>query len=133
MNAICYVLPGGIALRLMPDIFPPRQTVYRWFARRCDDGTWKKINHHLIVRDRERTGRQASPAAAVTASQGVGRWHVDQPVRDGLLGCITSLDAGFLDLGGCEEPRSCRETHVRIMSTMNPIDLIYHSASGYLT
>ena len=71
VNAICYVLRGGIAWRLMPDTFPPWHTVYRWFARLRDDGTWETINHHLVMRDRERTGREASPTAAVMDSQSV--------------------------------------------------------------
>jgi transposase len=56
VNAICYVLRGGIAWRLLPDSFPPWRTVYRWFARLRDDGTWETINHHLVMRDRERAG-----------------------------------------------------------------------------
>ena len=71
VNAICYVLRGGIAWRLMPDSFPPWRTVYRWFARLRDDGTWETINHHLVMRDRERVGREASPTAAVMDSQSV--------------------------------------------------------------
>lgn len=71
INAICYVLRGGIAWRLMPDGFPPWETVYRWFARLRDDGTWEAINHHLVMRDRERAGREASPTAAVVDSQSV--------------------------------------------------------------
>ena len=49
----------------MPDTFPPWHTAYRWFARLRDDGTWKTVNHHLVMRDREHTGRGASPTAAV--------------------------------------------------------------------
>jgi putative transposase len=71
VNAMCYVLRGGIAWRLMPDSFPPWRTVYRWFARLRDDGTWETINHHLVMRDRERSGREASPTAAVMDSQSV--------------------------------------------------------------
>jgi transposase len=71
VNAICYVLRGGIAWRLMPDSFPPWRTAHRWFARLRDDGTWETINHHLVMRDRERTGREASPTAAVMDSQSV--------------------------------------------------------------
>jgi transposase len=26
---------------------PPLSTVYRWFARFRDDGTWETINHHI--------------------------------------------------------------------------------------
>ncbi len=71
VNAVCYVLRGGIAWRLMPDTFPPWGTVYRWFARLRDDGTWETINHHLVMQDRERVGREASPTAAVIDSQSV--------------------------------------------------------------
>jgi transposase len=71
VNAICYVRRGGIAWRPMPDCFPPWRTVYRWFARLRDDGTWETINHHLVMRDRERAGREASPTAAVMDSQSV--------------------------------------------------------------
>ena len=56
-----YVLRGGIASRLMPDTFPPWRTVYRWFAWLRNDGTWEVINHHLVMRDRKRTRREASP------------------------------------------------------------------------
>jgi transposase len=33
VNAIFYVLRGGITWRLLPKDFLPWQTVYRWFAR----------------------------------------------------------------------------------------------------
>ncbi len=46
-------------------------TVYRWFARFRDDGTWERINHHLVMLDREWVGREASPTAAVIDSQSV--------------------------------------------------------------
>ena len=71
VNAISYVLRGGVAWRLMPRCFPPWRTVYRWFARFRDDGTWEVINHYLVMRDRERVGRGASPTAAVVDSQTV--------------------------------------------------------------
>jgi len=71
INAICYVLRGGIAWRLMPEGFPPWRTVYRWFARLRDDGTWETINHHLVMREREQAGREASPTAAIVDSQSV--------------------------------------------------------------
>jgi putative transposase len=71
VNAIFYVLRGGIGWRLLPDSFPPWQTVYGWFARFRDDGTWEAINHRLVMLDRERVGRDASPTAAVIDSQSV--------------------------------------------------------------
>ena len=71
INAIFYVLRGGIAWSLLPKDFPPWPTAYRWFARFRDDGTWERINHHLVMLDRERVGREASPTAAVIDSQSV--------------------------------------------------------------
>jgi len=68
VNAIFYVLRGGTAWSLLPKDFPLSLTVYRWFARFRDDGTWETINHHLVLLDRERTGREASPSAAVIDS-----------------------------------------------------------------
>jgi transposase len=53
----------------MPDTFPLWHAVYRWFARLRDDGTWETINHHLVMRDRKRSGREAGPTAAVIDSQ----------------------------------------------------------------
>jgi transposase len=38
VNAIFYVLRGGIAWRLLPTDLPPRTTVYRWFALWRDTG-----------------------------------------------------------------------------------------------
>ena len=71
VNAIFYVLHGGIAWSLLLKEFPPWPTAYRWFARFRDDGTWERINHHLVMLDRERAGREASPTAAVIDSQSV--------------------------------------------------------------
>jgi putative transposase len=71
MNAIFYVLRGGVPWRMLPEHFPPHQTAYRWFMRFRDDGTWKTLNHLLVMRDRERVGREASPSAAVIDTQSV--------------------------------------------------------------
>ena len=71
VNAMFYVLRGGIPWRMLPPCFPPRQTVYGWFAAWRDGGVWQAINHRLVMLDRERVGREASPSAAVIDSQSV--------------------------------------------------------------
>ena len=71
VNAIFYVLRGGVPWRMLPPCFPPRQTVYGWFAAWRDAGVWQSINHRLVMLDRERAGRDASPSAAVIDSQSV--------------------------------------------------------------
>lgn len=71
VNAIFYVLRGGIAWRLLPSDLPPWQTVYGWFSRFRDSALFEKINHALVMADRERIGREASPTAAIIDSQSV--------------------------------------------------------------
>ena len=71
VEAIFYVLRGGVPWRMLPLCFPPRQTVYGWFAAFRDAGVWEAVNHHLVMLDRERAGREASPSAAVIDSQSV--------------------------------------------------------------
>ena len=50
---------------------PPWGTIYRWFAKFRDDGLLEKINHSLVMADRERVGREASPSGAIIDSQSV--------------------------------------------------------------
>jgi transposase len=71
INAIFYVLRSGCPWRMIPDSFAPASTVYRWFVRLRDEGIFQTMDHHLLMRDRERVGRQASPTAAVIDSQSV--------------------------------------------------------------
>jgi len=71
VNAIVYVLRGGIAWRLLPTDLPPKSTVFRWFALWRDRGVFEAMNHLLVTADRERVGREASPSASVIDSQSV--------------------------------------------------------------
>ena len=71
VNALFYVLSTGCQWRLLPRDFPPRSTVQGWFYRWRDDGTWQRINHHLLMAAREAAGREASPSAGVIDSQSV--------------------------------------------------------------
>ena len=71
MSAIFYVLRAGCAWRMLPKDFPPMTTVYGWFLRFRRVGLFETLNHHLLMLDRERVGREASPSAAVIDSQSV--------------------------------------------------------------
>src|SRR5215217_1123559 len=71
LNAIFYVLRGGIAWRLIPKDLPPKSTAFGDFSRWRDEGLFGRINHHLVMADRERVGREASPTAVVLDSQSV--------------------------------------------------------------
>ena len=73
MNAIFFVLRGGCPWRMLFCRRISRRTKrnYRWFTRFRDDRTWDRLNHQLVMQDRERVGREASPSAAVIDSQSV--------------------------------------------------------------
>src|ERR1700712_1836200 len=111
VNAIFYVLRGGIAWSLLPKDFPPWPTAYRWFARFRDDGTWERINHHLVMLDRERAGREASPTAAVIDSQSVKTTE---------SGGIRGFDAGKKIKG--------RLRHIVVDTLGLMVGLVVHSA-----
>jgi putative transposase len=49
----------------------PKSTVFRWFSSWRDTGLFETINHPPVMADRERVGREASPAAAVLDGQSV--------------------------------------------------------------
>ena len=70
-NGIFYVMRAGCPWRLLPSDLPPWGTIYRWFAKFRDDGLLEKINHSLVMADRERVGREASPSGAIIDSQSV--------------------------------------------------------------
>jgi transposase len=71
VNAIRYVLRGGIAWRALPHEYPPWQTVYHYFRLWRLDGTWERANAHLRAQVRVRAGRTAGPTAAILDSQSV--------------------------------------------------------------
>lgn len=68
---IFYVLRGGCPWRMLPEHFPPRQTIHCWFTRFRDDGTWARLDHHLVMQVRQRVGFGAGPVAAVVDTRSV--------------------------------------------------------------
>ncbi|WP_031556169.1 IS5 family transposase [Parvularcula oceani] len=71
IEAIFYVLRSGCPWAFLPKSFPPEGTVRHWFARLRDEAVFERMARALGVIDRERTGREASPSAAVMDSQSV--------------------------------------------------------------
>jgi transposase len=71
VDAMLYVLRGGIAWRMLPHEFPPWQTVYDYFRLWRIDGTWERINTALREQLRIRVGRDPEPSAAILDSQSV--------------------------------------------------------------
>ena len=71
VDALLYVLRGGISWRSLPHEYPPWQTVYDYFRRWRDDGTWERIAATLRERVRVKLGREPTPSAAIIDSQSV--------------------------------------------------------------
>ena len=69
LEAIFYVLRGGLAWRLLPECFPPWASVYDQFRRWRRAGTWERVNHALRERARALAGRSPEPSAAIIDSQ----------------------------------------------------------------
>lgn len=58
LNGIMYVLRGGCEWRMMPHDLPPWQTVYGYFNRWSEDGTWESVNAQLTKKAREHAGKK---------------------------------------------------------------------------
>lgn len=49
VEAILYLLRGGLAWWMLPPVFPPATTVQRYFYAWRDSGLWQTINHYLLA------------------------------------------------------------------------------------
>jgi len=71
INAILYMVKGGIPWRLLPKNFPPWKTVYHIFRAWTLDWTWAALNDTLRICARASEGRDPQPSAAILDSQSV--------------------------------------------------------------
>jgi len=71
IDAILYVVKGGIQWRLMPVDFPAWQTVYHIFRAWARNHTWEAINARLRAQVRKEAGKRCRPTAAILDSQSV--------------------------------------------------------------
>jgi transposase len=71
LDAIFYLVRGGVAWRQLPAGFAPATTVYDVFRSWVADGTWVRIHDALRDQVRLAAGRNPLPTAAVIDSQSV--------------------------------------------------------------
>lgn len=71
VNAIFYVVDGGIKWRMLPHEYPNYQSVYWYFAQWRDSGDWQRIHDTLRAHVRQQAGRHRHPTAGALDSQSV--------------------------------------------------------------
>ena len=69
INAIFYVLRGGVPWRMLPHDLPPWKTVYHYFRAWRMEGVWEDMNEALRERVRVTHGRCSTPSAGAIDSQ----------------------------------------------------------------
>jgi putative transposase len=71
LDALRYLARTGGGWRMLPNDFPPWQTVYWWFRRFVRRLLFRTLHDVTLMLDREREGREHSPSAAVIDSQSI--------------------------------------------------------------
>jgi putative transposase len=71
VNAVLFLLFTGCQWRFIPHDFPKWQTVYYYFAKWKNDGTWYRIHETLRSQERARQGKHKHPTAGAADSQSV--------------------------------------------------------------
>src|SRR5512135_458451 len=61
INGIRYVLRYGIPWDAIPKDLPPWYVVYDYFRKLAKGGRLDQINHQLVMKEREQSGREPSP------------------------------------------------------------------------
>ena len=71
LNAIFYLSRAGCPWNMLPSDFPPKSTVFYYFNRWSQDGTWQSINDELRMQVRVQAGKNPEPSAGIIDSQSV--------------------------------------------------------------
>jgi putative transposase len=71
LNAIFYLIRGGIPWEMLPSDFPNWKSVYHYFRLWRITGIWKAIHDRVRAKVRHQAGRRPTPSAAILDSQSV--------------------------------------------------------------
>ena len=71
VNTLLYLNRSGCQWEMLPHDLLPKSTVYDYFARWRDDGTWAIVLAALREQTRRHAGREPTPSVACIDSQSV--------------------------------------------------------------
>ena len=71
VEAVLYILKTGCQWRMLPHDYPPHNTVWSFYRRARDKGTWDTVMKHLVKVTRKNAGRNENPSYALIDSQSV--------------------------------------------------------------
>ena len=69
VNAVLYLLKTGCQWRLLPNDFPPHNTVWSFYRRAVLSGKWEMAMDALVEKTREDAGRKTTPTYGLIDSQ----------------------------------------------------------------
>ena len=69
LNAVLYLVKTGCQWRLLPNDFPPYNTVWWFYRRAVKSGKWEKAMDMLVKKTREDAGRKPTPSYGLIDSQ----------------------------------------------------------------
>ena len=71
VNAILYIVVGGIQWRMLPQDYPNWQSVYYYFRQWRERGVWQRLHDTLRALLRQKIGKHKHPTAACLDAQSV--------------------------------------------------------------